>query len=350
MKSIAQYSYIMANLRAKISNILDLDYFLKCADVEDLETLLLQFKDTEFSFLQDLYHQTADLKSCEKKLKESEIAYNSYIYKKCTGSIQDFCKALAIEYEVELLKEVFRLWFDRVVRGENINEHTPYLNRKPILHHIPIDPILNAESFEAIVKILASTPYGTLLKPSIETVEESQTIYPAEILLDNFYFLTLRETAQKLEKEDRVVALDYISSLIDIENLNRIIRLDFYFNYTAVQVYKELLDGGKRLNLKNPLLLKEEKININAIFQSLFSSYLSSEEEATGLLEKLDLVERVDSKMREHQALKALMGDPFSVGIIIAFIIRKKIEIRRGITLINAKYYRLPYDRIKELL
>lgn len=52
MGRVSEYSFISANLRAKISRILDAEFLLKCAEAKDLETLLMTFKDTDFAFLQ----------------------------------------------------------------------------------------------------------------------------------------------------------------------------------------------------------------------------------------------------------------------------------------------------------
>ncbi len=350
MKSIAEYSYIIANLRAKISNILDLDFFLKCAELKDLDSLLMQFKDSEFEFLHETYHLTGDLKTCEKKLRENELYYNSYIYRRTTGAIQTFCRALAVEYEIELLKELLRLWFDRAVRGQNISKLTPYLNRELIVHPIPVDPILNTDKFEDICELLVGTPYHKVLLAAAPKVNDTDTIYPAEIALDNYAYQSMFESTLALDRVDREIAQNYIGTLVDLENLNRIVRLEAYYQYHAKQIVAELIPGGKRLSLKNPILHAGEKIDVNAIFQSLFSNYFSSEEQSFATQEKLQQVARIDYQLKEAQARKALVGDPFSIGIIIAFIIRKKVEIQRATTIINAKYYQLSYERVKELL
>ena len=74
MGRVSEYSFISANLRAKISRILDAEFLLKCAEAKDLETLLMTFKDTDFAFLQEVYHKTADIKTCEKEVLDNEIA------------------------------------------------------------------------------------------------------------------------------------------------------------------------------------------------------------------------------------------------------------------------------------
>lgn len=350
MKSIARYAFIIANLRAKISYILDPDFFYRCAELKDLDSLLAQFKGTEFEFLQEVYHRTGDIKSCEKKLRENELYYNSYLYKKTTRDIQAFCRSLAVEYEVDLLKELLRMWFSRAVRHENISALTPYLNREVILHPLPVDPIVNAPDFVSIAHLLSGTPYSKVLLHASEAVEAADSVYPAELQLDAFSYQTMLEGARGLHTDDRSIAMDYVATLIDLENLNRMVRLEAYYHFNRRQIVAQLLPGGKRLSLKSPLLAEGDSIDINLIFQKVFSAFLKHSEKSTTPLEKLQQVRDIEQKALELQAQRALVGDPFSIGVIIAFIIRKKIEIQRAMTLINAKYYRLPAERVRELL
>lgn len=353
MNRASDYDYIQANLRGKLSNLLSEEFLLNCAHCKDLETLLASFADTPFAFLRDLYLQTADLKFCEKKLKENEIIAIEMLHKKTTGAVSEFCKVLFLGYEIEKLKDLLRLWFDRAVRNHSIDALTPYIAREKILHDIPIDPILNAADFKQVVHLMKGLPYFSLLNSAFFKVEEEQSLYMAEMALDNYFFDALNEAIVLLPSSDKVIASHYIGALIDIENLNRLIRLKHYFQFTKKQLVSSLIDGGVLLSLKDPLLKEvSAEIDFSALLQKNFSAYLPPEvsDLRSGLLPTLSHIEGIVHRIREHQVFKALCGNPFSVGVIIAFYIRKKTEIRRIATLLNAKYYRLPYERVKDLL
>ena len=351
MGRVSEYAYISANLRAKISRILEPEFLLKCAEAQDLETLLVAFKDTDFSFLQELYHRTADIKTCEKEVLDNEIAYNSYLFKHTKGAVRRFCEALAVRYEADILKDVLRLWFDRTVRHRNIDEYTPYLHREQIVHLLPIDPILNAEKPETVLSLLSATPYGKVLEPVLATVVEQETVYAAETAVDEWVFRQLREAAEGLAKPDREIAMNYVSLLVDIENLNRIARLKHYFRFDSRQIRERLLPGGRRLPVRESVLADGFENNFAALVEKYFSEPGETKVPSDASpFDRLLLAEAVSAEMREKQEQKALCGNPFSIGMIIAFFIRKRLEVQRIITLLNAKYYRLGKDRIKELL
>ena len=205
MGRVSEYSFISANLRAKISRILDAEFLLKCAEAKDLETLLMTFKDTDFAFLQEVYHKTADIKTCEKEVLDNEIAYNSYLFKHPKGVVSRFCESLSLRYAADLFKDGLRLWFDRTVRHRNIDEYTPYLHREPIVHTLPIDPILNADSPEAVAELLSLTPYGKVVASVLREAADTETMYVVETAIDAYVFRQMKKSATKLPLRDRLI-------------------------------------------------------------------------------------------------------------------------------------------------
>ncbi len=351
MGRVSEYSFISANLRAKISRILDAEFLLKCAEAKDLETLLMTFKDTDFAFLQEVYHKTADIKTCEKEVLDNEIAYNSYLFKHTKGAVRRFCESLALRYEADILKDVLRLWFDRTVRHRNIDEYTPYLHREPIVHTLPIDPILNADSPEAVAELLSLTPYGKVVASVLREAADTETMYGVETAIDAYVFRQMKESAEKLPLLDRRIAKEYTGLLVDIENLNRIVRLKHYFQFDSAAIRARLLPGGRRLPIREDVLPDGFEENVGDLVKRVFPNGSGDNVgETTTHFDRLLFVETISSELRAKQAQKALGGNPFTVGIVIAFFILKRIEIRRIITLMNAKYYRLEKERIKELL
>jgi len=68
------------------------------------------------------------------------------------------------------------------------------------------------------------------------------------------------------------------------------------------------------------------------------------------LSSKLATLERVLREMRNMEARKLLAGNPFSIGIIIAYFILLGDEIVSVRTILNAKYYGLSEERIRSIV
>ena len=61
---------------------------------------------------------------------------------------------------------------------------------------------------------------------------------------------------------------------------------------------------------------------------------------------RLLLVERILGQILSLEINRVLMGYPFTIGIILAYFILKDNEIKKIMTILNAKYYGIGSDRI----
>lgn len=354
MDAVNDYAFINANLRGKLSHILSLDFLLECASSKDLPTFFSALKNSPFNYLCDIYHNTADIKSCEKGLRENELEIIKYIYKKSPLTIQPFMQAIIARYEIDNIKELSRLWFDQNIRGRSIDKVALYINKDVVLHPIPIDPILNAATPQEVVGLFAQTPYAHLFKTHFETSIEEKSLYFFETDLDNYYYGLLIDSLSTLNTLDKKIATRYVGTLIDIENLNRIVRLSYYFAFSKEQIVAQILLGGTILNQSGIKKISDmEPFDVVEILKVHYGKYLldiKGIDQKRWLFAALLKIQEISFLLLEKQAFKALSCEPFSIGVIIAFIIKKTIELRRLSTLINAKYYNLSYQRIKELL
>ena len=65
---------------------------------------------------------------------------------------------------------------------------------------------------------------------------------------------------------------------------------------------------------------------------------------------RFDLLERVLREILLIEVRRVLGGYPFTIGIVLAYFILKGEEIRRIMTVLNAKAYDWPQDRILSAL
>ena len=76
---------------------------------------------------------------------------------------------------------------------------------------------------------------------------------------------------------------------------------------------------------------------------------LVSQEQAKATA-RLNLLERVLEQIMTIEVRKILTGYPFTIGIILAYFFLKSAEIRKIMTVLNAKFYEWPEDRIVALV
>ena len=65
---------------------------------------------------------------------------------------------------------------------------------------------------------------------------------------------------------------------------------------------------------------------------------------------RMALLERILEEILMWEIRRILTGYPFTIGIIIAYFVLKRSEIRRIMTVLNAKFYALPEERIEAVL
>jgi V/A-type H+-transporting ATPase subunit C len=61
---------------------------------------------------------------------------------------------------------------------------------------------------------------------------------------------------------------------------------------------------------------------------------------------RLTMIERILEQVLALEVKKILTGYPFTIGIILAYFILKTNEIRKIMTVLNAKFYNWPEERI----
>jgi vacuolar-type H+-ATPase subunit C/Vma6 len=77
---------------------------------------------------------------------------------------------------------------------------------------------------------------------------------------------------------------------------------------------------------------------------------LLASQDQTKLTARLTMIERILDEIMRIEVRKILTGYPFTIGIILSYFILKTNEIRKIMTVLNAKFYDWPEDRILALV
>jgi V/A-type H+-transporting ATPase subunit C len=270
------------------------------------------------------------------------------------GNVLDFLRALTAQFEADTVKNALRLFFDRKVRGRSIDTAVHYVYREPILHDFSIDAVINAEGIDEVVRALEKTPYGSIVEANRSAVEGERTLFRLELDLDRFYYRGLLQAAKKLDLLDQRVALRLIGVEIDLLNLGWILRFKSYSNLQAEKILSMLIPGGHGLKQET---LREVYVTQN-VSESLQKIVRTSYVGVSALLgtqvsdgsSRLRLIERVLEAIMRLEVQRMMMGNPFSIGIMLAYFTLKRNEMKTVRTLLNAKQYMLSEDRVRELI
>ena len=349
-----KYALINAKLRARISTLLSEDYFanlLKCPSLTEMFNFL---RNGPFSDLSAIYERTGDLKTVEMELFRKEAVLFIDIEPHLPTDVLPLTRAFTAGYEIENLKNALRLFFDRSFRKRSIEDSVHYLLRTALLHSIPFDAVINSGSFDEIVELLSHTPYGSLIRNEIARVDKMQSLFPMTVALDRYYYQRLLDEAVNLAPRDKLIALRLIGIEIDLQNINWIIRFRTFYNLSFDAIADIIIPGGltvKGNTLQDVYRSQQITAPLQAMLRKSYPGIASLiSEQPQEQSPRLTLVERILEQIMLEEVRRIMCGYPFTVGIVIAYFILKRLEIKRIRTVLNAGLYHISRERTASLL
>ena len=352
--SLSKYAFINAKLRARISKGLPDARFEEMIKAPSLDAALGLLRDTSFAGLEEIYSKTGDLKQAELELLKSEIELYRNIRQYLEGSSAGFVDALLTQFEIDNLKNAIRIYFDRKVRKRSVDSGIHYVIYDNIIHDIAYDVIVNAENFDEIAGVCEGTPYQQTIRKYSRTVESNGSLFRMEIAFDHFYYENLLAAVKKLDRADRAVAGRLAGVEIDLQNLNWIVRLKNFYDLPAEAVQAAIVPGGLNLD-KGVLNELYNAQNVSYVLEGFvksnypgLSSLLSSQ--TADSTSRLLLIRRILEGIMKSEVEHILVGYPFTIGIILAYFILKRNELKKIRTILNAKYYRIEPERIESMI
>jgi V/A-type H+-transporting ATPase subunit C len=353
--AVQKYGFINAKLRARISKILPEALSAEMSRAKSLSEAVELLRSTDFSAVESVFGQTGDLKMAELELARKEVRLYLELETLTKDEVRSIVIALAERFEVDNLKHALRLWFDSRVRGRRIDAAVGYLLRDRVHRDLDLDRVVNAASLEEAAEALAGTPYGGLVARQAAEVARVQSLFPLEIALDHHFYRQLLAAVDGLGTRDREIARRMIGAEIDLANINWLIRFKGFYKLDPERALASAIPQGIWLSpqavaeayaMDNPSAVLGELVRRR--YPGLAS--LLTPREATESYARLVLIERILAEILLLEVRHLLAGYPFTIGILLAYFVLKSAEIRRIKTVLNAKFYNWPEERIMAAL
>lgn len=352
--AVNKYGYINAKLRAQLSKRITGEEFSRMVEASDLTEALQVLKNTEYEEIFAVYHETGDIKMVERDLVRREIddlkKLRTYLDTDVIGIIDGFLE----RYEVEALKDALRYWFDRVVRGRSVDEHTIYMQRERILNNIDFSSLVYAADVEAVLKELSGTPYERVVAEYLPKALDDKRLFELECALENCYYKRLMDAIDNLNGKDGKIAKSIIGIQIDMENIGRLSRAVRFFKDLSSCGANLFLYGGKNINIEELKKASEAKSPKDFVKETVGNFYGTK-----GLLEGKQTVKddsffvmllSVLQDIFIDEVMKLKPGYPFTIGIVLAYCFIKQREIKKIIGVLNAHYYNVGESRMREIV
>jgi V/A-type H+-transporting ATPase subunit C len=341
-------------LRARLAKLLEETLVDRLVDAPNLDDALILLRDTPYAAIESLYNRTGDLKTAELELFAEEISLYRDLEKYVDAEVEAMIRALALNYEIETLKNALRLFFDQTIRKRNIEESLALLYPHRIEHDLDPVQIAKADNLDTVVELLERSPYGEIVGRHRESILGEKSLFGVEVSLDQYYFENLTANAENLNKKDRDVALRLIGIEIDLLNINWIVRFRNLYKLPLERVLQYTIPHGFSVDqtMIREAYASEKVLGIlQGIVKRKYPSLAALLSAPAGdTNSRILLIERILDQILIFEVRKILSGPPFTIGIILAYFVLKRNEIRRIQAVLNAKFYKLTRERIREKL
>ena len=351
---VTGYAAISARVRAMYSDLLTPQDMIRLNDSPDFPTLFSTLKTTAYGpYLEGLKDKDITPRRVISQIKR-KLADSYYsVVQMAPENTRPLVKQLYRYYETGNLKAVLRAlvtvstWrTDEAALWDRVREVLFPLGEASVL---PAQAMVESGSVAAAVDLLRGTPYEETMSFAMKRYSAEQNLFPLEVALDLAHWRRLWAEAKKLAGQDREQATKIIGSLLDMNNLMWAIRYKVYHKLSEEEIINYTLPFGFRVqdsDIRAIAAGADMVAVINRIYPGIPDVNALLENPQQGL-PKLEVLFK---RQLIRQCLAAFVGNPFHIGIPLAFLILSDIEVQDLIVLVEAKFSNMPEEEYRPFL
>lgn len=333
MKSLSQYAFTNAKVRAMLSSLLDKEKVQILLGSKDVEELIDILKGSIHSDCFSSMELPYDIKSLERKLWRNSVEVTKKIHKTLKGNSQKLAFEMLTKYETVYLKNILRMW-----NNENAIEERDLWIEETICYPLPVKELLRAESIEEIIVLLDKTPYRQPLIGARGYFKEKKSLFYLEHALDRDYYKRIEERINKLGAKDKRLSERLFGIEIDIENIANIVRFKHYYKLSKEEAIMCFIPGGYKTGKEFIYSLYSENMETAKENKMLYKEIISFFQE-DNIKEKINEFEVFLWKILLKETRRALTQYPFTIATVVAFLNLYAIEVKNIISLLYGKKY-----------
>ena len=204
-------------------------------------------------------------------------------------------------------------------------------------------------SIEAAVDLLKGTPYYSTLSHAMERYTSEKSLFPLEVALDLDYWRKLWQEVNGLSGEDRRVALKICGTSLDHINLLWALRYRVFHGLSEEEIINYTLPFGMKVH---DIDIQEiaSGANILQVVNRIYPDVPSLAEMMRDPAEGLSAFELALQRDLIEVCKNTFTGNPFHLGIPLAYLTLLEMEIQDLIVLIEARAMDIPYERYQSYL
>lgn len=343
---VSGYAAMNARVRSMFSTLITPQEFARLYEAPDFESLIDALKRTAYGPFLDRVKDT-DLTPRRAAFQIRERLAEAYtnIIQTAPMNTRGLLVQLYRSFEVENLKAVLR----GIVAGASWDRVRFLLFPMGPVMVIPAQAMVESGNVSAAVELLQNTPYYDTLSFAMKRYSAEQTLFPLEVALDLSYWRNLWTDANQLTGQDRFQALRIIGPLVDVTNLMWAIRYRVYHHLSEEELINYTLPFGYHV--------RDEDIrniaaggDIGRIVERIYPDIQNVDDLLAGSRSGLSVLELMLQREVVKQCRAVLLGNPFHIGVPLAYLILQEMEVQDLTVLIEAKSTNIPVENFRSYL
>ncbi len=350
---VSGYAAINARVRVMYSYLLSGEDLARLSQLPDLAALVGALRQTAYGpYLEGLrdkdYTPQAIIHQVKRRLAD--------IYQSVIQVAPPQTRGLLVQlyryYEVNNLKAILR----GIVMGPGRNSDRPLWDTvQEVLFPygpmsvLPAQSMVESGSVGAAVELLRGTPYYDVLSFAMRRYNAEQSLFPLEVALDLDYWRKLWQEARKLLGQDAGPAQRIIGSLLDMNNMMWAIRYRVYQELSEEETINYTLPFGYHVTDEDV-----RGIAAGADIASIISRLYPGISNVNELLDEpkrgLPTLELALKRHLMEECMAAFVGNPFHVGVPLAYLVLADLEVQDLTVLIEAKFTDVSADNYRSFL
>lgn len=350
---VSAYAAISARVRAMYSYLLSPQDLARLGDLPDFPSLFAQLKHTAYGpYLENLKEKDLTPQRVLLQIKgRLADAYNSVI-QMSPGHTRSLLIQFYRYFEVNNLKAVLR----GLVMGSAAASDAPLWDRiGEVLFPfgartvLPAQAMIEAGNVASAVELLRGTKYESVLSFAMKRYSAEQNLFPIEVALDLNYWRELWQEVNKLSGLDREQAMRVVGSLIDMNNLMWVIRYRVYHHLSEEELINYTLPFGYHVHDADVRAIAAGA-DIASVVQRIYPGIADLNALLDDPRSGLPKLEMQLKRRVMKQCLAAFAGNPFHIGLPLAFLMLSDLEIQDLTVLIEAKASQTPEEEYRPYL
>lgn len=248
-------------------------------------------------------------------------------------------------FEVDNLKAVLR----GIVTGATWERVRFVLYPEDSISNFPAEEMVEAGNVAAAVELMKGTPYYETLSHAMKRYSAELNLFPLEVALDLDYWRELWKLVNELPGDDRTQALKIVGAMVDMNNVMWAIRYRVYHHLSEEEVINYTLPFGYRVRDADIRAIAAGA-DIAQVVKRVYPALGDVDDLLQEPWDRLPELEMLLKRQLMHQCMTAFVGNPFHVGLPLAYLVLSDFEIQDLTVLLEAKASHLPVEEYRSYL